>query len=149
VSTNNRWQTLAVKSDARKMRLTLRHGVSDQVGNEVRDSAAQQIVGRGRPRSEDKGQVVSCRLPAEELQAFDALDAGESVLVAAPTGSGKTVVAEYAIEAARRAGRRGRFCAAWTGSGALHRPKRAKAKRQCPTEARGSAPKIVGRRRWG
>ncbi|MDQ2754462.1 MAG: DEAD/DEAH box helicase, partial [Actinomycetota bacterium] len=29
--------------------------------------------------------------------ALDALDAGESVVVAAPTGSGKTVVAEYAI----------------------------------------------------
>ena len=28
---------------------------------------------RGRPRSGGSGQVVSCRLPAEELQAFDAL----------------------------------------------------------------------------
>ena len=55
------------------MRLTLRHGLSGQFGNEVSDSAAQQVVGRGRPRLEDKGQVVSCRLPAEELQAFDAL----------------------------------------------------------------------------
>ncbi|MDO9176036.1 MAG: DEAD/DEAH box helicase, partial [Actinomycetota bacterium] len=35
-----------------------------------------------------------------QLRALDALDAGESVLVAAPTGSGKTVVAEYAIDAA-------------------------------------------------
>jgi ATP-dependent RNA helicase HelY len=32
-----------------------------------------------------------------QVQAMDALDAGRSVLVAAPTGSGKTVVAEYAI----------------------------------------------------
>ncbi|HUP85491.1 MAG TPA: DEAD/DEAH box helicase [Acidimicrobiales bacterium] len=32
-----------------------------------------------------------------QLCAFDALDAGRSVLVAAPTGSGKTVVAEYAV----------------------------------------------------
>src|SRR5437588_6161266 len=30
-------------------------------------------------------------------RALDALDAGRSVLVAAPTGSGKTVVAEYAV----------------------------------------------------
>src|SRR5437868_14591509 len=30
-------------------------------------------------------------------RALDALDAGRSVLVAAPTGSGKTLVAEYAI----------------------------------------------------
>ncbi len=32
-----------------------------------------------------------------QLRAVDALDAGRTVVVAAPTGSGKTVVAEYAI----------------------------------------------------
>ena len=37
-------------------------------------------------------------------QALDAIDAGRHVLVAAPTGSGKTVVAEYAVEHARIAG---------------------------------------------
>jgi ATP-dependent RNA helicase HelY len=31
-----------------------------------------------------------------QVRALDALDRGESVLVAAPTGSGKTLVAEYA-----------------------------------------------------
>src|SRR4051812_29311168 len=41
-----------------------------------------------------------------QVQALDALDAGESVLVAAPTGSGKTVVAEYAVAQALRAGKR-------------------------------------------
>ena len=35
-----------------------------------------------------------------QVRALDALDAGRSVLVAAPTGSGKTVVAEYAVEKA-------------------------------------------------
>lgn len=64
---------MAVKSDPRKERLKSQSGVSDKVCNEVSDSAAQQAVGRGRPRSVDKGQVVSCRLPAEELHAFDAL----------------------------------------------------------------------------
>jgi hypothetical protein len=73
VSTNNRWQKLAVKSETRKTRLKSRSGISDQTGNDVSDSAAQQALGRGRPRSEDKGQVVSCRLAAEELHAFDAL----------------------------------------------------------------------------
>lgn len=41
-----------------------------------------------------------------QLDAVEALDAGRSVLVAAPTGSGKTVVAEYAIAAALARGRR-------------------------------------------
>src|SRR2546427_8133192 len=35
-----------------------------------------------------------------QVKAIQALDAGESVLVAAPTGSGKTVVAEFAVERA-------------------------------------------------
>ena len=43
-------------------------------------------------------------LDAFQVEALDALDAGNSVLVAAPTGSGKTVVAEHAIERALAAG---------------------------------------------
>ncbi len=39
-----------------------------------------------------------------QRQALDALDAGGSVVVAAPTGSGKTVVAQYAVEKALAAG---------------------------------------------
>ncbi len=46
-----------------------------------------------------------------QIQAFDCLDAGESVLVAAPTGSGKTVVAEYAIGLARKSGKRAFYTA--------------------------------------
>jgi ATP-dependent RNA helicase HelY len=44
--------------------------------------------------------------PLDQFQtsALDALDAGRSVLVAAPTGSGKTIVAEYAIARALAAG---------------------------------------------
>jgi ATP-dependent RNA helicase HelY len=41
-----------------------------------------------------------------QLEAISALDGGESVLVAAPTGSGKTVVAEYAVDEALAAGRK-------------------------------------------
>src|SRR5439155_18430760 len=46
--------------------------------------------------------------PLDDFQrtAIDALDGGESVLVAAPTGSGKTVVAEFGIE--RALARRGK-----------------------------------------
>ncbi|HZD66717.1 MAG TPA: DEAD/DEAH box helicase, partial [Acidimicrobiales bacterium] len=39
-----------------------------------------------------------------QIQALDAVDAGGSVLVAAPTGSGKTVVAEYALAKALAGG---------------------------------------------
>ncbi len=46
--------------------------------------------------------------PLDDFQrrAIEALDAGESVLVAAPTGSGKTVVAEFGVE--RALSRRGK-----------------------------------------
>jgi ATP-dependent RNA helicase HelY len=46
-----------------------------------------------------------------QLRALDALDDGQSVLVAAPTGSGKTVVAEYAIDAAIADGHRAFYTA--------------------------------------
>ncbi|MDP9233457.1 MAG: DEAD/DEAH box helicase, partial [Actinomycetota bacterium] len=46
--------------------------------------------------------------PLDEFQrkAIEALSDGESVLVAAPTGSGKTVVAEFAVERALEEGRK-------------------------------------------
>ncbi len=46
-----------------------------------------------------------------QLDAFDAFDRGEHVVVAAPTGSGKTVVAEYAVAAALGAGKRAFYTA--------------------------------------
>ncbi len=46
-----------------------------------------------------------------QLDAIDALDNGDHVIVAAPTGSGKTVVAEYGVETARRDGRRAFYTA--------------------------------------
>ena len=41
-----------------------------------------------------------------QLEAFDGVDEGRHVVVAAPTGSGKTVVAEYLIERGLAAGQR-------------------------------------------
>ncbi len=46
-----------------------------------------------------------------QTEAFDALDRNEHVVVAVPTGSGKTVVAEYGIEAARQSRRRSFYTA--------------------------------------
>ena len=64
---------MAVKSETCETRRKSQSKVLAGVGNGAADFAAQQGSGRGRPRVEDKGQVVSCRLPAEELHAFDAL----------------------------------------------------------------------------
>src|SRR5438093_9772794 len=52
--------------------------------------------------------VAACGLELDGFQerALDALDAGRSVLVAAPTGSGKTVVAEYAVARSLAEGRK-------------------------------------------
>jgi ATP-dependent RNA helicase HelY len=46
-----------------------------------------------------------------QVDALDALDAGHHVIVAAPTGSGKTVVAEYGIAVAIAEGRRAFYTA--------------------------------------
>jgi ATP-dependent RNA helicase HelY len=55
-------------------------------------------------------QTFSARYPFPldgfQLRAIEALHEGRSVLVAAPTGSGKTVVAEFAVEQAVAAGRK-------------------------------------------
>jgi superfamily II RNA helicase len=52
--------------------------------------------------------LASLGFPLDPFQerALDALDAGQSVLVAAPTGAGKTVVAEYAVARALSLGTR-------------------------------------------
>jgi len=43
-------------------------------------------------------QARGVRLDPFQHQAMDAVDMGESVLVSAPTGSGKTLVADYAVD---------------------------------------------------
>jgi ATP-dependent RNA helicase HelY len=68
-------------------------------------------MGPVRPDRSELIRHYDFPLDAFQLKAFDALDAGQSVLVAAPTGSGKTVVAEYAIEAARHRHRRAFYTA--------------------------------------
>ena len=73
MSTNNRWQKLTVESKPRETKIELQPKAVAEVGNGIADPTLRHTDGRGRPRLEHKGQVVSCRLPAEELHAFDAL----------------------------------------------------------------------------
>ncbi|MGA2836068.1 MAG: DEAD/DEAH box helicase [Acidimicrobiales bacterium] len=62
------------------------------------DRPAARAAGEGsRERFE---REVGFRLDAFQLRAMDAIDRGESVLVSAPTGSGKTLVADYAVSRA-------------------------------------------------
>ncbi|HWL44167.1 MAG TPA: DEAD/DEAH box helicase [Ilumatobacter sp.] len=64
-------------------------------------------------RSDRQEILARYPFPIDRFQreAIDAFDAGRHVIVAAPTGSGKTVVAEYAVEAALRDGRRAFYTA--------------------------------------
>ena len=64
-------------------------------------------------RSDRDALIAHYSFPLDgfQVRALDALDDGESVLVAAPTGSGKTVVAEYAIDAAVADGKRAFYTA--------------------------------------
>ena len=65
----------------------------------------------GVTNASDEGiESFSARYPfpldAFQIEAMQQLDAGQSVLVAAPTGTGKTLVAEYAIWRAQQRGQR-------------------------------------------
>ena len=45
----------------------------------------------------DLGNIFPFQLDTFQLEAIDALNQGHSVVVSAPTGSGKTMIGEYAI----------------------------------------------------
>jgi superfamily II RNA helicase len=69
-----------------------------------RDSSRDATGGAGQGVRERFEQSLGFPLDDYQRQAMDALDEGQSVLVSAPTGSGKTIVAEYAAACALERG---------------------------------------------
>ncbi len=55
---------------------------------------------QGMPRLQDFREKLAFDLDPFQLEACQSLEAGRSVLVAAPTGAGKTIVAEFAVHLA-------------------------------------------------
>jgi ATP-dependent RNA helicase HelY len=87
--------------------------VSQEIAPPVRRRRTGGTTRRRRPaapRVSDSIQRFAERYPFPldlfQLQALQALDAGHSVLAAAPTGTGKTVLAEFGIHIAREQGLR-------------------------------------------
>ncbi|MQA96619.1 MAG: DEAD/DEAH box helicase [Streptosporangiales bacterium] len=58
------------------------------------------------PALDEFGKLYDFGFDPFQISAFQALEAGDGVLVAAPTGSGKTVVGEFAVHLALREGRK-------------------------------------------
>ncbi len=79
-----------------------------------RPKARRPARGRKPARPEEAAEEVRFKgftLTPFQVQAVRAIDEGRSVLVSAPTGAGKTLIAEYAIHRALRAGRRAIYTA--------------------------------------
>ena len=77
------------------------HGASAPGGQGASAPGGQGASAGPRTRFE---QGLGIRLDPFQHRAMDAIDRGESVLVSAPTGSGKTLVADYAVSRALDAG---------------------------------------------
>ena len=76
-------------------------------------SSPRSAVPPAQPSHDRADLTARYTFPIDRFQAdaFDSLDRGDHVVVAAPTGSGKTVVAEYGIAMARAAGHRAFYTA--------------------------------------
>ncbi|WP_395639978.1 DEAD/DEAH box helicase [Pseudolysinimonas sp.] len=77
--------------------------MSDQLSPAERFAAAK--ARRGTPHLQDFRARLAFDLDPFQLEACESLEAGRSVLVAAPTGAGKTIVAEFAVHLALTAPR--------------------------------------------
>jgi ATP-dependent RNA helicase HelY len=80
--------------------------MSEAVSPADRYSASRQRQEADGPRLAAFQQLYGFEFDEFQLAACRALDAGHGVLVAAPTGSGKTVVGEFAVHLALEQGRK-------------------------------------------
>src|SRR3954471_8786713 len=71
-----------------------------------RYTAARARQGRATSELRNFAQLYPFGLDAFQRRACEALEAGDGVLVAAPTGAGKTVVGEFAVHLALAEGRK-------------------------------------------
>ena len=80
--------------------------MSEAVSPADRYSASRQRQEADGPRLAAFQQLYGFEFDEFQLAACRALDSGHGVLVAAPTGSGKTVVGEFAVHLALEQGRK-------------------------------------------
>jgi superfamily II RNA helicase len=98
------------KPRSRTERLLARERRRNEANRAIRaeHKAAHRREGSITPPDETAREVLfkGKRLNAFQVKAVDAITAGHDVLVSAPTGAGKTLVAEYAIHDAVKRGKR-------------------------------------------
>ena len=80
--------------------------MSSPVSPAERYAAHKRRTDRNGPALMDFRGLYSFELDGFQLEACRALESGQGVLVAAPTGSGKTVVGEFAVHLALRSGQK-------------------------------------------
>lgn len=84
-------------------------GLLSTPDDDMRTDADVESVSTAPPELENQSGAIyfkGLKLSRFQLQAVRAVEEGHNVLVSAPTGAGKTLVAEYAVADAVRAGRR-------------------------------------------
>lgn len=91
-----------------RARSTKRRAIEPVDESSFTESGARDEIATPNPSPRESSGIVwkGKTLSPFQVRAVEAIRAGHDVLVAAPTGAGKTLVAEYAIEDAVKRGRR-------------------------------------------